>query len=164
MLPATDADILAIGRVWNHYIRNSSATFTADEKSEDDLRIYIETRLSGAVPVLVARQQGQGACLGFAAASPFRSGPGYAHSLETSVMLAPEATRQGAGRALMEEVEARARRAGVHVLVAGISGENSDALAFHTCIGFEEVGRMPEVGFKFERWLDLVLMQKLLTP
>jgi phosphinothricin acetyltransferase len=82
--------------------------------------------------------------------------------MEHSVVLAPEARGAGLGRALMHALEEHARAAGVHCLIAGVSAENPSGLRFHGAIGFEEVARLPEVGFKNGRFLDLVLMQKML--
>lgn len=157
---ATHADAGAIRDIWNHYIRATTVTFTTAEKTESDVAAYIDARQSDGMSVAVAEREG--VILGFAASSLFRSGPGYARTLETSVMLHEGASGQGAGRAMMEVVEGAARAEGIHVLVAGISGENDAAIAFHARIGFAEVGRMPDVGRKFDRWLDLVLMQKVL--
>lgn len=157
---ATHADAGAIAGIWNHYIRETTVTFTTDEKTSADVTAYIDARQSGGKCVVVAEREGD--VVGFAAASSFRSGPGYARTLETSVMLRDGASGGGAGRALMQAVEATARRGGAGALIAGISGKNEGAVAFHANLGFEEVGRMPGVGQKFGRRLDLVLMQKML--
>ena len=99
---------------------------------------------------------------GFAYYKQFRSGPGYAHTMEHTIHLAEAARRQGLGRTLMAALEAQARAAGVHSLIAGIGGANPGALAFHQHLGFQVVGQMPQVGRKNRRWLDLILMQKII--
>jgi phosphinothricin acetyltransferase len=155
--PARVQDAAAIAAIWNPIIRDTAVTFTSVEKAEDDLARSITA--AGAV-WQVAEIGGEVA--GFATYGAFRGGPGYAHVREHTIHLDKAARGRGIGRALMREIEAQARAQGVHVLVAGISGENPGAVAFHAAIGFEEVGRMPQVGRKFERWMDLVLMQKSL--
>ena len=155
--PARVQDAAAIAAIWNPIIRDTAVTFTSVEKAEDDLARSITA--AGAV-WQVAEIGGEVA--GFATYGAFRGGPGYAHVREHTIHLDKAARGRGIGRALMREIEAQARAQGVHVLVAGISGENPGAVAFHAAIGFEEVGRMPQVGRKFERWMDLVLMQKIL--
>lgn len=159
--PANPEDAAAIAAIWNVYIRDTTVTFTTDEKSQSDVAGYMAARMTGGMGVFVA-EDASGVC-GFAASSAFRSGPGYARTLETSVMLKRGASGKGLARALMAAVEDEARAAGVRALVAGISAENAAAIAFHAALGFVEVGRLPGVGRKFERWLDLVLMQKTLT-
>lgn len=156
--PASQTDAGAIAAIWNHYIRETTVTFTTQEKTPQDVADYIETRQANGLCVFVAEIEGR--VSGFSAASLFRSGPGYAHTLETSVMLHHTAFGGGVGRLLMGATETTARAGGASVLVAGISGENADAQAFHAKLGFVEVGRMPGVGRKFGRALDLVLMQK----
>ncbi|MEO0370693.1 MAG: N-acetyltransferase family protein [Pseudomonadota bacterium] len=158
--PAAHSDADAIAEIWNHYIRETTVTFTTDEKTIAEVVAYIEARNVGGLSVHVAQEEA--GVLGFAASSNFRSGPGYARTLETSVMLGEGASGGGVGRKLMTEVEAAARSGGATALVAGISGENDAAIAFHARLGFEDVGRMPGVGQKFGRALDLVLMQKTL--
>ena len=111
---------------------------------------------------MVAEDEGR--FLGFVSYLPFRRGVGYARTMEHAILLAPEARGRGAGRALMKAAEDHARAAGVGSLWAGVSGENPDGVAFHRSVGFEEVARLPKVGFKFGRWMDLVLMRKWLEP
>ena len=77
-------------------------------------------------------------------------------------MLAEGLQGRGIGRALMEELEQHARAAGIHSLIAGVSGENSSGAAFHKSIGYSQIAVLPEVGYKFGRWMDLVVFQKLL--
>ncbi len=158
---AEAGDAPAIAEIWNGYIRDTAVTFNSQEKTVEGLVQEIAARRSEGMSFLVAEHEGQ--VIGFATAFPFRSGPGYRHTLEHTVQLSEPAHGQGAGRALMARVEAEARAGGAHVLVAGVSSENPDGIAFHEALGFETVGRMPEVGFKFGRWMDLVLMQKVLS-
>lgn len=148
-------DAQSVASIWNREIREGVSTFNSVEKSDADIMTLIADR--GAA-FLVAESDGQ--VIGFATYSQFRGGIGYARTMEHTVYLAQQARAQGAGRALMQRLEAFARDNGVHALIAGIGGENSGGIAFHTAIGFDEVGRLPEVGRKFDRWMDLVLMQK----
>lgn len=150
-------DATAIAAIWNPIIADTSITFTTQPKTETGVKAVIAER--GAAFVVAERA---GTLLGFATWGPFRSGPGYAASAEHTIHLAPAARRQGIGRALMQALEDRARAAGIHVLVGGISADNADAIAFHATLGYAETARMPEVGRKFGRWLDLVLVQKIL--
>lgn len=153
--PARAEDAAPLVALWNPWIRDTAITFTTDEKTEAGLAADIAAR----GPAFVVAEDG-GALLGFATFFPFRSGPGYAWTKEHTVILAPEARGRGAGRALMAALEDEARRQGVHALMAGISAENPAGVAFHAAIGFHEVARLPQVGRKFDRWMDLVLMQK----
>jgi L-amino acid N-acyltransferase YncA len=156
---ALPGDAPAIAEIWNRYIRETAVTFTTAEKTVEGLAADIAAR---AAPMGFFVAEDAGRVLGFATSFAFRSGPGYARSLEHSILLAPGAGGRGLGRALMAALEDRAREGGAHVLVAGISGENAGAVAFHAALGFEKVGEMPEVGHKFGRYMPLVLMQKFL--
>ncbi|MEO0401904.1 MAG: N-acetyltransferase family protein [Pseudomonadota bacterium] len=149
---ATEADAPWIAEIWNAIIADTLITFTTDPKSVDAVRQMIAER-----PVLVLPDSG-----GFATYGPFRGGPGYAATIEHTVLLAPKTRGQGQGRALMAALIKTAQEAGHHVMVAGISGANPGAIAFHAALGFEQVAHMPEVGRKSGQWLDLVLMQKTL--
>lgn len=151
--PAQASDAPWIRDLWNAVIADTLITFTTQLKSSEDIGEMIARR-----PVLVLEGQD-----GFATYGPFRSGPGYARTVENTIMLSPHARGQGQGRALLEALMRKARTEGIHVMVAAISGANPDAVAFHAALGFAQVGRMPEVGNKACHRLDLVLMQKLLN-
>lgn len=151
-------DAEAIASITNRIIRETLVTFTTQERSIASIAEDISSRGAGYLVVELDDQ-----VCGFATYAPFRSGPGYARCREHTIQLAPDARGQGGGQALMTALEGVARAEGVHVLVAGISSANPSAIAFHTALGFNEVGRMPEVGFKWGQFLDLVLMQKILS-
>ncbi|MBR9766543.1 MAG: N-acetyltransferase [Rhodobacteraceae bacterium] len=158
--PVVSGDYPRILDIWTPYYRETTVTFASEEKTAVTLPLYVENRRAAGRETFVAERGG--VVLGFASYDQFRGGNGYVHAMEHTIILAPEAKGQGAGRALMRAVEAHARAAGAHVMVAGVSGENPAAVAFHAALGYETVGRMPQVGRKFDRWLDLVLMQKIL--
>ena len=99
---------------------------------------------------------------GFAPCDQFRGGTGHATCMEHTIILAPDARGRGLGRTLLAAVEAHARAHGAHQIIAGISGENPDAIRFHAALGYSETARIAQAGFKFNRFLDLVLMQKFL--
>lgn len=153
---AISADAGAIAAIWNREIRDGVSTFNTVEKELGALKAAIA---SEAVYVVAEEDS---AVVGFATFGPFRSGPGYVHTMEHTIYLAEAARGRGVGRELMAALETAAKERGVYVLVAGVGGENSAGIAFHKAMGFVEVGRMPEVGRKFERWMDLVLLQKRL--
>lgn len=153
---AARGDSDAIAAIWNAMIRDTPFTFTTEEKTAEGIAALIATR-PGAFWVAEER-----ALSGFVTYAQFRSGPGYAASVEHSIVLADGAQGRGVGRALMLRAFESAARQGHHVMVAGISAANPVGVAFHTALGFENVGRMPQVGLKAGQWLDLILMQKML--
>ncbi|PKQ11155.1 MAG: GNAT family N-acetyltransferase [Alphaproteobacteria bacterium HGW-Alphaproteobacteria-1] len=154
---ATPADIPAILAIWNPLIRDTSITFTTVEKTPETLGADIAAR----GPAFLVAETG-GALVGFASYGPFRSGPGYVHTAEHTVILDAQTRGQGVGRTLMARLAEVARTQGIHVLIGAVSGTNGSAIAFHEAIGFDRVGLLPQVGRKFGNWLDLVLLQKTL--
>lgn len=155
--PAAPTDAPAIAEIWNRIIRETTATFTTVEKDP----AHLARQIAEGTPWWVAEVNGT--VQGHATYGQFRGGPGYARSMEHSIHLAPAASGRGLGRALMETLEAHARAAGVHVMVAGVSSDNPAGQAFHARIGYVECGRVMQAGHKWGRWLDLILMQKILT-
>jgi len=153
---ATSKDAAVIAEIWNEIIRDPAITFTTEEKTTETILQMLEQQ-----PVLVA--DGDDQLLGFATYGSFRSGPGYRHTAEVTIHLASQARGRGIGRKLLQSLLDQAGEDGIHVMVAGVSAKNPAAINFHQALGFTEVARMPEVGRKDGRWLDLVLMQKLLN-
>jgi len=149
-------DAAMIADIWNGIILDPVITFTTKEKTPQSILRLLEVQ-----PVLVADIGNQ--VSGFATYGAFRAGPGYRHTGEVTIHLAPSARGQGIGRNLMQTLLDQARRDEIHVMVAGVSAENPAAIRFHQTLGFAEVARMPEVGRKAGRWLDLILLQKLLN-
>ena len=154
---ARPSDAPAIAGLHNRIIRDTAVTFTTQERTPEAVARQIAERIPA---FLVAETAGRLA--GFATYGPFRAGPGYAASCEHTVILDDAARGRGLGRALMTRLMQIAATEGKHVMVAGISGANPGAAAFHAALGFEEVGRMPQVGRKAGQWLDLILMQRIL--
>lgn len=136
-------------------IRDTLATFTTVPKTSTE----IEARIIAA-PSQFFVAENKGVLVGFATFGPFRPGPGYAATCEHSIIVDPKAHGKGIGRALMAETEKAARVAGKKVMIGAISSQNPDAIRFHERLHFIHVGRLPGVGYKQGRWLDLILMQK----
>lgn len=155
---AKAADAAAVAEILNHYIRHTTVSFKPQEYSLADAE-----RLIAAAPALFVAETG-GRVVGYATYGQFRNGPGYARTMEHSILLAPDVKGGGWGRALMAAVEDHARQSGVGSLWAGVSGENPEGVAFHKALGFEEVAVLPKVGYKFGRWIDLTLLRKWLDP
>ncbi len=158
---ATPNDAAAVADIWNHVIRDTVATFNSAEKPLSEVATIIATRQAAGRAFMVWEAEAE--ILGFATYDQFRGGVGYRLSMEHTVLLAPKAHGRGIGRALMTAIEDHARAAGNHVMVAGVAGENIAGRDFHRALGYQLVGTLPQVGFKFGRFMDLWLMQKILT-
>lgn len=160
--PARAGDAAAIAAIWNPVIRDSEITFNSAERSEPEIAAMIRDRQAAGHGFFVAEAAG-GALAGFATYARFRGGVGYARTMEHTVILAPGRRGQGIGAALMAEVEGHAAAAGAHSIFAGVSSGNPEGRSFHARMGYAEVAVLREVGFKFGRWYDLILMQKFLS-
>jgi phosphinothricin acetyltransferase len=156
---ASPADAEAIRRIYNHEVTTSTVTFDLVPRTLEEQVEWIEAR-SGAHAVLVATEGDR--VIGFASLSPYRDRPAYSTTVEDSVYVAQEARGRGVGRALLEELLKVATRHGFHTVIARIVGGHEASIALHRSVGFEIVGTEREVGRKFGRWLDVVIMQRLL--
>jgi len=158
--PARPKDAADILQIWNEEIRQSFATFTSVAKTRADLEHMISKKSALGHAFLVFERKGH--VVGFATYGQFRGGMGYRHTAELTVYLHPAARGEGVGRLLLAALEDHAQRAGYHSMWAGISAANPAAAAFHERLGYERIAVLPEVGRKFDQWIDLILMQKRL--
>ena len=158
--PAQSRDLPAITEIFNEAVVGTTASYALDPVTVDDRRAWFE-RLTGAeCPVLVLEDDGE--VIGYASYAQFRPLAGYAHTVEHSVYIRSGRRAAGGGRMLMLALLDYARGRGVHVMVGVVDGAYEDSLAFHRKLGFVESGRLPEVGRKFDRWLDVVFMTQVL--
>ncbi|MEO9528174.1 N-acetyltransferase family protein [Roseibium sp.] len=159
---AEPGDIPAILLLYNHAIRETTAAWVSREETLDDRQAWFEGRRKQDLPVLIA-SAADGTLLGFASYGPFRPREGYRLTAEHTVYVDPKAQRRGVGKALLLRLLDMARAQGLHVLVGAVDGQNKASIGLHEALGFEVTGRLPQVGTKFGRWLDLVFMTKVLT-
>ena len=159
---ATGADLPGILAIYNEAIRTSSAVYTEQKATLKDRQAWLVARTGQGYPVLVAADPADGSVLGYATFGDFRPWPGYRHTVEHSVYVHADARGRGVGTALVEPLFGLAAALGKHVMVAGIDAANSASIRLHERLGFEQAGTLREVGTKFDRWLDLVLMQRFL--
>lgn len=157
---ASEDDLPAIVAITNDVIARSTAIFSDRPVTLADRADWCRTRGVQGFPVLVARDAG--GVSGFASFGPFRTWPGYRTTVEHSVHVRADARGRGIGTALVGAIIERARGLGLHAMVAGVDAANAGSIRMHARLGFVEVGRMPQVARKFDRWLDLVLLQRMI--
>lgn len=158
--PATEADLPAILAIYNDAVVNTAAIWNDDIVDLDNRIAWFRTRIGQGFPVLVAVEGDS--VLGYASYGDFRAFQGYRFTVENSIYVASEARGKGAGSALLSALMDAAKLQGKHVMVAGIEAGNAVSIRLHEKQGFVETARMPELGFKFGRYLDLVFLQKQL--
>jgi len=157
--PAGRADAEAINRIQNHYVVHSTATFLTEPLTLKQRLTWLEDR-SQAHPVVVA--QADGLIVGWGSLEVFRSRPAYRHTAEFSIYVHHERHRCGIGRAILGDLLTRARGLGHHTLVGGCCIESIAVIALLEASGFSRVAHFREVGRKFDRWLDVVFLQRIL--
>jgi len=158
--PAGEADLGGILAIYNHAVVNTTAIWNDIIVDLENRRQWWRGRTEAGFPVLVAVEDEK--VLGYATYGPFRAFDGYRETVEHSVYVADSARRRGVASALLKDLEEHARAQNMHVLIGGIAGDNAPSLRLHEKHGFVETARMPEVGQKFGRYLDLVFMQRQL--
>lgn len=157
---AMPSDAKALAEIYNHYIATSTATFDTEPKTVSERREWIASH-GDTHPVFVVAQGDQ--ILGFGSLSAWAARPAWGRTVEVSTYVAPEARGGGVGAALMEALLEAAVAAGHHALIGQIVAGNEPSLAMSRRFGFEEVGRLREVGYKFGEMLDVVLMQRVIS-
>jgi L-amino acid N-acyltransferase len=157
---ATLADLSAINDIYDYYVLNSACTYQLEPETLEDRQAWFRSHSSEAHPVTVAVLEGE--VVGWGSISPFRPRAAYAHSVEASVYLRHDVHRRGIGKALLLDLITRAKAAGHHTLIGGASADQTASLALQKSLGFQQVGYLKEVGFKFGRWLDVVYTQLML--
>jgi phosphinothricin acetyltransferase len=157
--PSTDTDIPAITAIYAHHVLHGTGTFETDPPSEQDMAARRSDVLSKNLPYLVVEDET--GVLGFAYCNWFKPRPAYRYSAEDSIYLAPSARGKGLGKLLLTELMAQAERRGVRKLIAVIGDSaNQGSVGLHKVCGFNHVGLLANCGWKFDRWLDVVLMDK----
>lgn len=160
---ATVDDLPAINDIYNHYVRTSTTTYQEIESSPQERRDWFTTREPRHV-VTVAEMDVNGTptVVGWASLNVFRARSAYRFSTENSVYVHKDHFRKGIGGALLADSIERARQHGFRTIIAGIDASQAASIAIHAKHGFVECGRMKRVGYKFDRWLDVVFMQLML--
>lgn len=159
--PCLAQDIPAVSAIYAHHVLHGTGTFEIEPPTESDMLMRHADVLSRGLPYLVVENAGRLA--GFAYCNWFRPRPAYRFSAEDSIYLAPDSHGLGLGRLLLAELAAQAERVGVRKLIAVIGDSaNAGSIGVHRALGFKHVGVLASCGWKFERWLDVVLMEKAL--
>lgn len=158
---AQEADLPGLLDIYNEVIATSTAVYSSVAVTLQERRDWWRTRIGAGYPVLTAVDAS--GVLGFATFGAFRTWPGYRFTVEHSVHVRADCRGQGIGHTLMAALFPRAAALGKHVMIAGVDGANAPSIRFHERLGFERVGHLREIGFKFDRWLDLVFLQRLIT-
>ena len=157
--PSTAADVPAIAHIYGHAVQNGTGTFETEVPSLEEMARRRDDVLGKQLPWLVAEQSHN--ILGYAYANPFRPRLAYRFCLEDSIYLDEAARGRGIGRLLLAELIARCEARGARRMLAVIGDSaNSASIGVHTACGFEPCGRFDQAGWKFGRWLDVVLMQR----
>lgn len=157
---ARENDLPEILAIHNSAIAETTAIWDTEPADLAERQAWFEARTAAGCPVLVAEIDG--AVAGYASYGQFRPKSGYRFSVENSVYVADRFHRRGVAKALMTELLERARKGDVHTMIAAIETSNQISITLHEKFGFKITGQMPEVGFKFDRWMDLTLMQIIL--
>jgi L-amino acid N-acyltransferase len=158
---AEQSDLPEILTIYNDVIATSTAVYTGQPVTLEDRLLWMQSRLAQGFPVIVAIEESE--VHGFASFGEWRGAwPGYRHTVEHSVHVRAGCRGKGVGQALMKSMFPLALNLGKHVMLGGIDVSNSESIRFHERLGFERVAHFREVGRKFDRWLDLIFMQRFM--
>jgi phosphinothricin acetyltransferase len=155
-------DAPAILDIINDFILHTSHNYDYEPKTLEQVEQLFDEKAKDGYPILIGEVGGEIA--GYATFGRFRSKPGYDKTIEHSIYLTKKAQSKGLGTEMMRQLIQIATEDDYHVMIAGMDSENLGSYQFHERLGFKEVARFPEVGFKFGKWLNLVFMQLILEP
>ncbi|MGH8181130.1 MAG: GNAT family N-acetyltransferase [Steroidobacteraceae bacterium] len=155
---AAEADLAGLVAIYNDVIATSTATYTTTLVTLEDRRQWWRARVAAGYPVLVALDES--GVIGFATFGDFRPWPGYRFTVEHTVHVRGDRRGGGVGTRLLQALFPRAASLGKHMMIAAVDGANLASIRFHERLGFERSGCLREVGHKFDRWLDLVFLQR----
>jgi L-amino acid N-acyltransferase YncA len=159
--PATLADIPAITRIYTDAVMHGTASFELEPPDQAEMTQRMTALLNGGFPYLAAESGGE--LLGYAYAGYYRTRPAYRFTVEDSIYIAGEAQRRGVGRALLDALITESEKRGFRQMLAVIGDSaNTASIELHRAAGFRMVGTFENVGYKFGRWLDSVMMQRAL--
>jgi len=157
---AAEKDLPAILDIYNEVIEHTTAVYDYEPHTPAMRAAWFKTKQEQGFPVFVAEENGQ--VLGLSSIGPFRSWAAYQYSVENSIYVAAAARGKGTGKLLMPPLIDAARQMGMHTVLAGIDAGNEASIQLHRHFGFEEVAHFKQVGWKFNRWLDLKFLQLIL--
>lgn len=157
---ATMDDAEAIRAIYNDAVLNTTAVFDYTAREPQAQRDWLQMKADQTLPVLVAEDAGT--VLGYASYGPFRPWPAYLYTVENAIYIAPEQRGKGIGTQLLTPLLQIAKERGLRTMIAGITADNAASLRLHEKLGYSHAGLIREAGWKFERWLDLVFLQRML--
>jgi phosphinothricin acetyltransferase len=161
--PATSADVPAIARIYAHAVEHGTASFELTAPDQAEMTRRFDELTTNGFPYLVAVVDG--AVVGYAYAGPYRARPAYRFTVENSVYVAHDSHRRGVGKALLQALIEGCTEKGFRLMVAVIGdSEQAASIGLHEATGFRHAGVFENIGYKFDRWLDSVLMQRALGP
>ncbi len=157
---ATEDDLAAINDIYNYYVLRSTCTYQLEPERPEDRTAWFRRHVRENLPVIVAQFDRQ--IVGWGSLSRFHARAGYAPTVEASVYIHHDHHRRGLGRLLLTELIERARVAGFHSVIGGASADQPASIALQESLGFRRAGQLVEVGYKFDRWLDVIYLQLML--
>jgi L-amino acid N-acyltransferase YncA len=158
--PANHADLSGILEIYNDAVLNTTATYDYETRTLEHRTQWFEERTRDGYPIFVAADD-SGKVAGWSALNPYHARFGYRFTAENSVYVAASARGQGIGSRLLAPLIDGAKTMGLHAIIAAIDAENAVSIRLHARFGFEKVGHFKQVGFKFNRWLDVVYMERI---
>lgn len=153
-------DAEAIRAIYNDAVLNTTAVFDYTAREPQVQRDWLQMKAEQNLPVLVAEETGS--VLGYCSYGPFRPWPAYLYTVENAIYVAPQSRGKGIGTLLLQPLLQIAKERGLRTMIAGITADNAASLRLHEKLGYSRAGVIREAGWKFERWLDLVFLQRML--